>query len=53
MAYLDWYEDPPDPPDRTGWFESYDDDEISDEEKAEILAEHPSLTAEQRNPTLR
>ena len=48
VSHLDWYDDPPDPPDRSGWF----DEDISDDEKAAILDDHPSLTAEQRNPTL-
>lgn len=48
-GFLDWYEDPPDPPDRTGWF----DDDTTEEEKLAILEDHPSLTAQQRNPTLR
>lgn len=48
MGYLDWYEGPPDPPDRTGWF----DDDTPDDEKAAILDDHPSLTAQERNPSL-
>ena len=48
MALLDWYEDPPDPPDRSGWF----DEDTPDEEKLAILDDHPSLTAQDRNPSL-
>lgn len=47
MALFDWYEDPPDPEDPPPYDEPWDDDE-----PPETWATHPSLTAEQRNPTL-
>lgn len=46
-GYLDWYEDPPDPPDPPLYDEPWDDDE-----PPVTWDNHPSLTAEQRNPTL-
>ena len=47
MALLDWYEDPPDPEDPPRYDELWDDDE-----PPETWGSHPSLTAEQRNPSL-
>lgn len=47
-GYLDWYEGPPDPPDPPLYDEPWDDDE-----PPETWDTHPSLTVEQRNPTLR
>lgn len=47
-GYLDWYQDQPEPRDDTGYF----DEDTTDEEKAAILEEHPSLTAAERNPSL-
>lgn len=47
-GYLDWHQDQPEPRDDTGYF----DDDTTDEEKAAILEEHPSLTAAERNPSL-
>lgn len=46
-GYLDWYEDPPDPIDCSGWF--IDDDDMTDEERQSYFEDDPSLTVSERN----